>query len=635
MTYANISAQLTKFATSTTFNFNGSTANQIKSYLPVLFGLIGAQGVSANTDMALEFADAVKSLPIDAEMQDAFAAAIIYFDAKPVGARTNSVISQHCAAIDRVLKALWGIANSIQEQKVADAIVAVGEIDEICEAVAQNAKGVELLTNFVENGFDPRCEDDAAKFGELMDIVNADTGLSVFYFNSHPNEAVKEKVREIAAKAGIAPAKLWLKFWGKATYVVDDLDTQFATFVRQWAYRATETFLTTENSLEYIKNAIRAGFAANAAAEAELDHEAAQPYEVVYTAEKAADADNVVLFAPADDLQKPTTDEVICKFCKLNPYKITECRYGCQLGRAESAIIKLPLIQPYYTEPAQAKSVRYGDITPPAILCENCGQNIAVADRDNCAICGSPTEPKTDLACKRCGGQCVDSKGFKTDVLQQKDSPNQVMNTSNAAGLVDCKKCKDCGHSFVPPTPTNPSDLLGDYPADLPPTSPEKPLTQRGYIEKALGYIETLAALHREGCADKGRLGWLISEAHASLHKAKYAETPPVHLSLSVAFVETRKTHTATFYRYKAKSELVQMWAGSKLIPTEFSGIVKLQTVFDADGSPFVEITEAKNATTLSGQSLTYLELRDTDGSLYEPQRLIDEVLERAKTMFI
>lgn len=217
----------------------------------------------------------------------------------------------------------------------------------------------------------------------------------------------------------------------------------------------------------------------------------------------------------------------------------------------------------------------------------------------------------------------------------EKDGYSQMINTSDAAGLIDCKKCKDCGHSFIPPAPADHSDLLGDYPADLPPTSPEKPLTQRGYIEQASGYVEILAALHREGCADKGRLGWLISEVFASLHKAKYAETPPVHLSLSVAFIETRKTPSTTYYRYTAKSELVKMWAGSELIATEFSGIVKVQTVFGADGNAFVETTEYKHATTLNGQTVEVLELRDTDGSLYEPQRLIDEVLERAKRMFV
>lgn len=81
----------------------------------------------------------------------------------------------------------------------------------------------------------------------------------------------------------------------------------------------------------------------------------------------------------------------------------------------------------------------------------------------------TPTIWQTELSksadtCKICGGQCVDSKGFETDVWQQKDDPNQMMRTSKAAGLVDCKKCKDCGHSFTPPTR---SDLPA--PVELPP----------------------------------------------------------------------------------------------------------------------------------------------------------------------
>lgn len=49
--------------------------------------------------------------------------------------------------------------------------------------------------------------------------------------------------------------------------------------------------------------------------------------------------------------------------------------------------------------------------------------------------------------CRKCGGKCKPSKGFGDAYITEQ---YQTMVLQGEGNLIDCLKCEDCGHSFVP-----------------------------------------------------------------------------------------------------------------------------------------------------------------------------------------
>ncbi len=60
------------------------------------------------------------------------------------------------------------------------------------------------------------------------------------------------------------------------------------------------------------------------------------------------------------------------------------------------------------------------------------------------------------MECKKCGGKCKPSKVLNNTLISLDDFGNDsglrgtTQSRVGTAKLIDCLKCEDCGHSFIP-----------------------------------------------------------------------------------------------------------------------------------------------------------------------------------------